>query len=223
MNRTLVLDVVGLDTGAARACAEPESACRARRMRPLTTVTPAVTTTVQSTFVTGALPREHGIVANGWYFRDLAEVWLLAPVQPPGRRREDVGCREAPRPGVHLRQAVLVVQHVRGGRLLGHAAADVSGRRPQAARRLHAPGGASRRAAARARARSRCSASGGPRPDIESTRWIGRSALHVFERQQPDADARLSAAPRLQPAAVRPRASRASRATSRPSTRFAAS
>jgi predicted AlkP superfamily pyrophosphatase or phosphodiesterase len=26
--------------------------------------------------VTGALPREHGIVANGWYFRDLSEVWL---------------------------------------------------------------------------------------------------------------------------------------------------
>jgi predicted AlkP superfamily pyrophosphatase or phosphodiesterase len=45
-------------------------------MRALDTVTPAVTTTVQSTFVTGALPREHGIVANGWYFRDLSEVWL---------------------------------------------------------------------------------------------------------------------------------------------------
>jgi predicted AlkP superfamily pyrophosphatase or phosphodiesterase len=45
-------------------------------MRMLDTVTPAVTTTVQSTFLTGTLPREHGIVANGWYFRDLAEVWL---------------------------------------------------------------------------------------------------------------------------------------------------
>src|SRR6185295_15513789 len=28
------------------------------------------------TFTTGLLPREHGCVANGWYFRDLAEVWL---------------------------------------------------------------------------------------------------------------------------------------------------
>ncbi len=43
---------------------------------PLRTVFPAVTCTVQATFLTGRLPREHGIVANGWYFRDLAEVWL---------------------------------------------------------------------------------------------------------------------------------------------------
>jgi predicted AlkP superfamily pyrophosphatase or phosphodiesterase len=31
---------------------------------------------VQSTFVTGVLPRDHGCVANGWYFRDLAEIWF---------------------------------------------------------------------------------------------------------------------------------------------------
>lgn len=41
---------------------------------PLSTVLPAVTCSVQSTFLTGAPPRDHGIVANGWYFRDLAEV-----------------------------------------------------------------------------------------------------------------------------------------------------
>src|SRR5205823_6867108 len=40
----------------------------------LGTVLPAVTTTVQSTFLTGLMPREHGVVANGWYFRELAEV-----------------------------------------------------------------------------------------------------------------------------------------------------
>jgi predicted AlkP superfamily pyrophosphatase or phosphodiesterase len=45
-------------------------------MRPLATVTPAVTCSVQSTFVTGTLPRDHGCVANGWYFRDLSEVWF---------------------------------------------------------------------------------------------------------------------------------------------------
>mgnify|MGYP006170274319 CR=1 FL=1 len=37
-------------------------------------VLPAVTTTVQSTYLTGKYPSEHGSVANGWYFRDLAEV-----------------------------------------------------------------------------------------------------------------------------------------------------
>ena len=40
----------------------------------LGTVLPAVTCTVQSTFLTGLLPRDHGVVANGWYFRDMAEV-----------------------------------------------------------------------------------------------------------------------------------------------------
>ncbi|HYF50250.1 MAG TPA: nucleotide pyrophosphatase/phosphodiesterase family protein [Planctomycetota bacterium] len=40
----------------------------------LGTVLPAVTTTVQSTFLTGLMPRDHGVVANGWYFRELAEV-----------------------------------------------------------------------------------------------------------------------------------------------------
>jgi predicted AlkP superfamily pyrophosphatase or phosphodiesterase len=49
---------------------------RAGGLRPLATVTPAVTSTVQATFMTGALPREHGIVANGWLFRDLMEVWF---------------------------------------------------------------------------------------------------------------------------------------------------
>jgi predicted AlkP superfamily pyrophosphatase or phosphodiesterase len=45
-------------------------------MRPLRTVLPAVTCSVQSTFTTGLLPRDHGCVANGWYFRDTAEVRL---------------------------------------------------------------------------------------------------------------------------------------------------
>ena len=49
---------------------------RAGAARPLATVTPAMTCSVQATFMTGALPRDHGIVANGWYFRDLLEVWL---------------------------------------------------------------------------------------------------------------------------------------------------
>lgn len=44
--------------------------------RRLGTVLPAVTCSAQSTLLTGLPVREHGIVANGWYFRDLAETWL---------------------------------------------------------------------------------------------------------------------------------------------------
>jgi predicted AlkP superfamily pyrophosphatase or phosphodiesterase len=43
---------------------------------PLAGVVPAVTTTAQTSMVTGVLPQQHGIVANGWYFRELGEVWL---------------------------------------------------------------------------------------------------------------------------------------------------
>lgn len=75
MNRVLVLNVVGL-TPALLGQHAPHLSALARRggLRPLTTITPAVTCSVQATFTTGLLPREHGIVANGWYFRDLAEV-----------------------------------------------------------------------------------------------------------------------------------------------------
>ncbi|MET9690271.1 nucleotide pyrophosphatase/phosphodiesterase family protein [Streptomyces sp. NPDC006514] len=41
---------------------------------PLDTAFPAVTSTVQASVITGALPRDHGAVANGWYARDRAEV-----------------------------------------------------------------------------------------------------------------------------------------------------
>lgn len=42
----------------------------------LKTVLPAVTSSVQSTFLTGLMPAEHGIVGNGWYFRELGEIFL---------------------------------------------------------------------------------------------------------------------------------------------------
>jgi len=45
-------------------------------MAPLKAVFPAVTCTAQSSMLTGLTPDKHGIVANGWYFRELAEIWL---------------------------------------------------------------------------------------------------------------------------------------------------
>jgi predicted AlkP superfamily pyrophosphatase or phosphodiesterase len=42
--------------------------------RPLREVVPAVTCTAQASLLTGKEPGEHGIVGNGWYFRDTGEV-----------------------------------------------------------------------------------------------------------------------------------------------------
>jgi predicted AlkP superfamily pyrophosphatase or phosphodiesterase len=43
---------------------------------PMQTAIPAVTTTAQTTMLTGVLPQEHGIVGNGWYFREQGEIWF---------------------------------------------------------------------------------------------------------------------------------------------------
>jgi len=75
MQRTAVINVVGLTSSmlgehmphlgkflgsGAKAVVNP--------------VLPAVTCTAQSTYLTGRSPAQHGIVGNGWYDRELAEV-----------------------------------------------------------------------------------------------------------------------------------------------------
>jgi predicted AlkP superfamily pyrophosphatase or phosphodiesterase len=76
MNRVAVLNVVALSpnligehTPAIAALAE-----RSGGVRTMTTTTPAVTTTVQTSMLTGATVSEHGIVANGWYDRTEGQV-----------------------------------------------------------------------------------------------------------------------------------------------------
>ncbi|HEY3097673.1 MAG TPA: alkaline phosphatase family protein, partial [Methylomirabilota bacterium] len=77
MTPLVVVDVVGL-TPALIGADTPALAALAQQgfLTPLGEVLPAVTCTAQSTMLTGTLPRDHGIVGNGWYFRELAEVWL---------------------------------------------------------------------------------------------------------------------------------------------------
>ena len=42
--------------------------------RPMDPVLPALTCSVQASMLTGKLPAGHGIVGNGWYDRDFAEI-----------------------------------------------------------------------------------------------------------------------------------------------------
>jgi predicted AlkP superfamily pyrophosphatase or phosphodiesterase len=75
MKRTAVLNVVGL-TRALIGPATPRLA-RFLGQGAATTIAPAfpaVTCTAQSTYLTGTTPAQHGIVGNGWYDRELAEV-----------------------------------------------------------------------------------------------------------------------------------------------------
>ncbi len=77
MRPALVILVVGLSPNLiGENTPNLRNFVRQGAMRPLKTVTPAVTCTVQATLATGLTPAGHGAVANGWYFRDLSEVWL---------------------------------------------------------------------------------------------------------------------------------------------------
>ena len=77
MTPTLVILAVGLAPDLIGPHTPRLAALAAKgAMRPLETVTPAVTCTAQSTLLTGLPPSGHGAVANGWFFRDLSEVLL---------------------------------------------------------------------------------------------------------------------------------------------------
>jgi predicted AlkP superfamily pyrophosphatase or phosphodiesterase len=99
MHPTLVVLVVGL-TPALLGPHTPNLKRLATQggLRPLQTVIPAVTCTVQSTLVTGLPPQGHGCVANGWYFRDLAEVmlWRQSNYLVAGEKIWDAGKRRDP-------------------------------------------------------------------------------------------------------------------------------
>lgn len=75
MRRTAVLNVVGL-TRALLDRAMPRLAAFAQKgiSTPIRPAFPAVTCTAQSAYLTGQPPSQHGIVGNGWYNRELAEV-----------------------------------------------------------------------------------------------------------------------------------------------------
>ncbi|CAN5447392.1 alkaline phosphatase family protein [soil metagenome] len=74
MRRTAVLNVVGLTSALVQRMPRSRQFASARHMRSLVPAFPAVTCTAQSTYLTGLAPAEHGIVGNGWYDRELAEV-----------------------------------------------------------------------------------------------------------------------------------------------------
>lgn len=184
MTPTVVLNVVGLTPGLLQHAPHLQALAHQGAMRPLTTVLPAVTTTVQSSMLTGLLPRDHGIVANGWYFRDLSEVWLWRQsnrlvggekVWEAAKQRDpaftcaklfwwynmyaNVDFAVTPRP-----------MYLADGRKLPD---------------IHTHPAALRDELQGALGEFPLFRFWGPGADIASSRWIARSALHVIEHQRP--------------------------------------
>lgn len=75
MNRTVVINVVGLSSSiVGKYTPFLTEYLKGKHLHKIKPVLPALTTSTQSTYLTGKWPSEHGIVANGWYDRRDSEI-----------------------------------------------------------------------------------------------------------------------------------------------------
>lgn len=77
MNQTVVINIVGLSSSLLKhKDLFLTQWIEKQQLSKIKPVLPAVTCTAQTTYLTGKWPKDHGIVANGWYFKDECEVKL---------------------------------------------------------------------------------------------------------------------------------------------------
>ena len=75
MHKTVVIDIVGLSSSLINEHTPFLKKYTAEKgLNTIEPMLPALTTSVQSTFITGKWPAEHGIVGNGWYDRMDSEI-----------------------------------------------------------------------------------------------------------------------------------------------------
>lgn len=99
MNRTVVIDVVGLSTSViGEHMPFLSSYVKRKNLSRIKPLLPAVTTSVQSTYLTGKWPAETGIVGNGWYDRIDCEIkfWKQSNKLVSGEKIWESAKRENP-------------------------------------------------------------------------------------------------------------------------------
>ncbi|MEU6667059.1 nucleotide pyrophosphatase/phosphodiesterase family protein [Streptomyces sp. NPDC046727] len=181
----LVLNVAALTPRLLRHMPRLRSLADGGRPASLTPVFPAVTCTVQSSLLTGLYPRDHGIVGNGWYFRELGEVllwrqhnrlvrgekvWETARRRFPGHRTANICWWYAMGAGTDITVTPRPVYHA-DGRKSPDCYTVPAGLRDELTRRLgpfplfHY---------------------WGPAASLASTRWIVRATRHVLRTAAPD-------------------------------------
>src|ERR1051325_11001861 len=74
MQPLVILNTVGLTSRLLPLAPRLNALAQSQWSRQMTEVLPAVTCTAQASMLTGKLPQEHGIVGNGWLYRDTMEV-----------------------------------------------------------------------------------------------------------------------------------------------------
>jgi len=152
---------------------------------PLVGVLPAVTTTAQTTMLTGKLPQEHGIVANGWYFRELGEVWLW---------RQSQGLVQAPHAweiARRQRPELKVLKHFWWYGMNTDTTATVTPRPAYHQDGAKSPDFYAAPAGLKDHLRSKHGefplfSFWGPKTSIAATRWIAESFCTAFDHIEPD-------------------------------------
>lgn len=75
MNKTVVINIVALSSELIGEYTPfLNQYIKGKKKVKVKPILPAVTCSAQSTYVTGKMPSEHGIVGNGWYFKDECEI-----------------------------------------------------------------------------------------------------------------------------------------------------
>jgi predicted AlkP superfamily pyrophosphatase or phosphodiesterase len=189
MRPLVLINAVGLTPRLIADAPHLRSLAAAGWTRPLREVLPAVTCTAQATLLTGQPPSHHGIVANGWLYRETGEVrfWqqsnrLLGaePLYATARRR-------AAARGLPFRCAKLFWWFNQG------APVDVSvtpkpfyGADGGKVFAIHGtPAGLAQRLEAKI-GRFPFPSFWGPTAGLPATRWIAECAAEVLREEKPD-------------------------------------
>lgn len=185
MRPVIVIDVVGLSQHFLGPHTPNLTALAARTgVRPLLDVLPAVTCSAQSTMLTGLSPCDHGIVGNGWYFRELGEtmLWRQSNRLVAGEKVWEAAKRRDPAftcanlfwwYAMHTTADISVTPrplYLADGRKLPDCYATPEGLRDELTERLGL---------------FPLFRFWGPATTIESSRWIARAALHVRRTRNP--------------------------------------
>jgi len=176
-NRVLVLNVVGLTPALLRHA--PRLAALGPPA-PLTPPFPAVTSTCEATMLTGLPPEEHGIVANGWYHRDLNEVWFWRPSNQLVAGERVWQAHDGRTAVLFWRfnmatDAAISVAERPAYPADGRKIPDVYTQPPELGARLQGELG-----------RFPLFSFWGPTASIESTRWIADATIDVLAREDPE-------------------------------------
>ena len=99
MNKTVVIDIVGLSKSViGEHTPFLQKYIAQNNLATIESMLPAVTTSVQSAYLTGKFPMDNGIVGNGWYDRTDCEVkfWKQSNKLVEGEKIWDKAKKEDP-------------------------------------------------------------------------------------------------------------------------------